>query len=121
MVRLDQWLVATRLFKTRSLAQKACNGGLVKLNGVSVKSSHNVKRGDEVRAESPRGVVVWIVRGLADKRLSAFEAKLLYEDESPPPPPREERVETALRERGAGRPTKAERRALDRLRGDDEP
>lgn len=74
-----------------------------------------VKIGDEVRAFAPRGIVVLVVKGLAEKRLSAALAQLLYDDNSPPPPPKEERL--AVRERGAGRPTKADRRALSRLRG----
>jgi ribosome-associated heat shock protein Hsp15 len=113
-VRIDRWLSATRLYKTRSLAQQACVGGLVKLNGINVRPSHPVRKGDEVSAESPRGLIVWQVLALAEKRLSAALARALYEDHSPPPPPREELI--APRERGAGRPTKAERRALDRLR-----
>jgi ribosome-associated heat shock protein Hsp15 len=113
-VRIDRWLCATRLYKTRSLSQEACTGGLVKVNGAPVRPSHVVRRGDEIRAESPRGLVIWIVTDIAEKRLSAPEAQKLYEDRSPPPPPREEHV--APRERGAGRPTKAERRALDRFR-----
>jgi ribosome-associated heat shock protein Hsp15 len=113
-VRIDRWLCASRLYKTRSLAQQACTGGLVKLNGVPVRPSHPVRAGDEIRADSPRGLVIWIVLGLAEKRLAAPEAQKLYEDHSPPPPPREELV--APRERGAGRPTKAERRALERFR-----
>ncbi len=113
-VRIDRWLSATRLYKTRSLAQQACVGGLVKINGINVRPSHPVRQGDEVSAESPRGLVVWQVLALAEKRLSAALARALYEDHSPPPPPREELV--APRGRGAGRPTKAERRALDRLR-----
>jgi ribosome-associated heat shock protein Hsp15 len=113
-VRVDRWLCATRLYKTRSLCQQACTGGLVKVNGLSVRPSYALRVGDEVSAEAARGVVVWQVLGLADKRLSAVLARELYEDRSPPPPPREELV--APRGRGAGRPTKAERRALDRLR-----
>jgi ribosome-associated heat shock protein Hsp15 len=113
-VRIDRWLSATRLYKTRSQAQQACTGGHVKLNGENVKPSQPVRLGDEVRAEAARGDVVWQVKALAEKRLSAQLAVALYEDHTPPPPPREELV--APRERGAGRPTKAERRALDRLR-----
>lgn len=113
-VRIDRWLCAARLYKTRSLSQQACTGGLVKLNGNNVRPSHVVRLGDEIRAEAPRGEVVWIVLGMAEKRLSAELARALYEDRSPPPPPRE--VAVAPRARGAGRPTKAERRALDRLR-----
>jgi ribosome-associated heat shock protein Hsp15 len=113
-VRIDRWLCASRLYKTRSLSQQACTGGHVKVNGTPVRPSHPVRPGDEIRAEAPRGLVIWIVTALAEKRLSAPEAQKLYEDHSPPPPPREEVV--APRARGAGRPTKAERRAIDRLR-----
>ena len=113
-VRIDRWLCASRLYKTRSLSQQACTGGLVKLNGSPVRPSHPVRAGDEIRAEAPRGQVVWLVLAVAEKRLSAAEAQKLYEDHSPPPPPREEAV--APRLRGAGRPTKAERRALERFR-----
>jgi ribosome-associated heat shock protein Hsp15 len=113
-VRVDRWLCASRLYKTRSQAQQACSGGLVKVNGVAVKPSHALRTGDELTAESPRGPIVWQVIALAEKRLGAAEAQRLYEDHSPPPPPKEERV--APRLRGAGRPTKNERRALERLR-----
>ncbi|HKY37304.1 MAG TPA: RNA-binding S4 domain-containing protein [Polyangiaceae bacterium] len=113
--RIDRWLAATRVFKSRNLAQAACEAGHVRINDLQVKPSHLVKIGDEVRAFAPRGVVVLVVKGLAEKRLSAALARLLYEDHSPPPPPKEERV--AVRERGAGRPTKADRRAITRLRG----
>jgi len=117
VVRLDRWLVAARIFKTRGDAQVACTGGKVKLNGSAVKAGHDVKRGDEIRAEAPRGSLVLIVRDLGEKRLSAPLARELYEDHSPPPPAKEELI--AVRDRGAGRPTKADRRALERLRGDD--
>ncbi len=114
-VRVDRWLTATRIFKSRSLAQQACEAGHVRINDTHARPSHLLKIGDEVRAFAPRGAVVLRVKGLAEKRLSAALAQLLYDDHSPPPPPKEERV--AVRERGAGRPTKADRRALSRLRG----
>lgn len=113
-MRIDRWLCATRLYKSRSLSQQACTGGLVKVNGANVRPSHPVRAGDEVRAESPRGLVVWQIKALAEKRLSAPLAAALYEDHTPPAPPPEEVF--APRARGAGRPTKAERRAIDRLR-----
>lgn len=113
--RIDRWLTATRVFKSRNLAQAACEAGHVRINDLQARPSHVVKIGDEVRALAPRGTVVYVVKGIAEKRLSAALAQLLYEDHSPPPPPKEERV--AVRERGAGRPTKADRRALNRLRG----
>jgi ribosome-associated heat shock protein Hsp15 len=116
-VRIDQYLTATRIYKSRTVAREACDAGHVKLNGVTVKPSHLVVIGDEVRCVAPRGPVVLKVLGLAAKRLSPALARALYEDHSPPPPPREERM--PQRDRGAGRPTKAERRAMERLRGDD--
>jgi ribosome-associated heat shock protein Hsp15 len=116
-VRLDRFLCASRLFKSRTLAQAACEANHVRVNGEPARPSHALKVGDEVRAFSPRGSVIWEVRALAEKRLGAAEARLLYTDHSPPPAPRLERV--AVRQRGAGRPTKADRRAIDRFNGDD--
>lgn len=113
-VRIDRWLNAVRLYKTRALAQEACRGGHVKLNGRNAEPSTQVKVGDRVEALAPRGPTVFDVIALAEKRQSPPRARELYEDHSPPPPPREERV--APRARGTGRPTKAERRALGRFR-----
>src|SRR5690606_31016552 len=112
---IDRWLCAARFYKSRALAQAACDGGHVTLNGQSVRPSHLVRVGDEVCADLPRGWTVARVIAVADKRLSPALARQLYEDHSPPPPPRVRRV--AVRGRGAGRPTKADRRALERLRG----
>ena len=114
-VRLDRWLSAARIYKSRTAAQEACTAGHVAVNGVAARSSHALVVGDEVTARAPRGDLVLEVLALADKRLSPPKARELYADHSPPPPPKEELV--APRERGSGRPTKAERRALDRLRG----
>lgn len=116
-VRLDRFLCASRLFKSRTLAQAACEANHVRVNGEPARSRHPLRVGDEIRAFSPRGTIVWQVLQLAEKRLGAPQARALYEDHSPPPEPKQERV--AIRARGAGRPTKAERRAMDRLRGDD--
>jgi ribosome-associated heat shock protein Hsp15 len=115
-IRIDQYLHAARAFKSRSDAQRACGGGGVLVNGQSVKASHAVRVGDEIRANAPRGAIVWRVLALAEKRLSPALARALYEDHSPPPPPREERF--PIRGRGTGRPTKRERRELRRFRGD---
>jgi ribosome-associated heat shock protein Hsp15 len=114
-VRIDKWLAAARIYKSRTMAQDACAAGHVVVNGNVARSSHGVAVGDEVRARSPRGDLVLEILALGEKRLSAAKARELYADHSPPPPPREELV--APRERGAGRPTKADRRATDRLRG----
>lgn len=113
-VRIDRWLAAARLFKSRTIAQEACAAGHVRVNGQPVRASHALRVGDEVSASAPRGEVVLEIAALAEKRLPADKARELYVDHSPPPAPKEPRV--APRERGAGRPTKAERRAIDRLR-----
>ena len=113
-VRLDRWLCAARVFKSRTLAAQACGAGHVRVNDRPVRASHAVKIGDEVRAKPPRGLVILIVVKLAEKRLSPKEASLLYEDRSPSPVPVEEPI--FRRDRGSGRPTKADRRKLDRMR-----
>src|SRR5262245_56556969 len=115
-VRIDQYLCAARAFKSRGDARDACVAGRVLVNGHSAKASHAVHVGDEISTHAPRGAIVWKVLALAEKRLSPALARALYEDHSPPPPPREERF--PMRERGAGRPTKRERRDLRRFRGD---
>lgn len=112
-VRIDRWLCAARLYKSRTVAQEACTAGHVRVNDQTVRSSYALKIGDEVRALAPRGPVVLEVLALADKRLPPPRARELYADHSPPPAPKEPPV--AVRERGAGRPTKADRRALERL------
>ncbi len=117
-VRIDRWLNAVRLYKTRTLAQEACRGGHVKINGRNAEPSTQVKVGDRVEALAPRGPTVFDVVALAEKRQSPPKARELYEDHSPPPPPREEMP--VLRPRGAGRPTKADRRAMQRLRRRDD-
>jgi ribosome-associated heat shock protein Hsp15 len=107
-----------RLFPTRSAATAACRAGHVKINGASAKAAHPVRPGDTVRARAAGGERIVVVIGLADKRTSAALAVQNYEDRTPPPPPRGEYVpEQARRERGAGRPTKRERRQVERLRG----
>lgn len=114
-VRVDRWLCAARIFKSRTAAQDACAGGHVRVNQNSVRASHLLRVGDRVEASAPRGRVILVVVALGDKRLSPPAARLLYEDHSPPPPPPE--AQLAVRDRGAGRPTKADRRRIERFRG----
>ena len=116
-VRIDKWLWAARMFKTRSSASAACNAGHIKLNGDSVKPSKTVKAGDMVDALTPGGERNLEVVALAEKRGPYEVAKQLYEDHTPPPPPKEEQQAVPRRERGAGRPSKRDRRLLDRLTG----
>lgn len=115
VVRIDRWLCAARLYKSRTAAQEACLGGHVRINDQTARPSHPLRVGDRVEALAPRGRVIAEVLALGEKRLSPAAARLLYADHSPPPPPPE--VRQAVRDRGAGRPTKAERRQIERLRG----
>ncbi|HSC88018.1 MAG TPA: RNA-binding S4 domain-containing protein [Polyangiaceae bacterium] len=114
-VRIDAWLSAARIFKSRTAAHDACVAGHVRINGEIVRASRLVRLDDVVSGTAPRGKIVLVVRALAEKRLGPPQARELYEDRSPPPPPRETLV--ATRERGAGRPTKADRRKIERFRG----
>lgn len=116
-MRVDVWTWAVRIYPTRSSATAACKGGHVKINGATVKPAHTVRVGDTVRALTAGGERIVIVTGLIGKRTSASLAVQNYEDRSPPPPPREERPAAVQRAPGAGRPTKRERRQVDRLRG----
>mgnify|MGYP006280329217 CR=1 FL=1 len=115
--RIDVWVWAVRLYPTRSVAADACRAGHVKVNDVRVKPSKAVKIGDVVRAYTPGGERIVVVSGLLSKRVGAAMAVQHYEDRTPPKPPKEERDVFAIRERGAGRPTKRDRRLTQRLRG----
>lgn len=112
--RIDRWLWAVRIFKTRSDATKACNGGHVRLDGRPVKPAHKVRVGDRVHARvGAREREVEVTR-VIDARVGAPLAAECYDDHSPPPPEKPLQAMFAVRERGSGRPTKRERRQLDR-------
>jgi ribosome-associated heat shock protein Hsp15 len=115
-VRIDKWLWAARMFKTRSAASTACTAGHVKVGGDSAKASKAVTPGDRIDVITPGGPRNLEVVGLADRRGSAAVAQTLYVDHTPPPPPKEERV-VEYRDPGAGRPTKKQLRELRKLRG----
>jgi ribosome-associated heat shock protein Hsp15 len=118
-VRLDTWLWAARFFKTRALAARAIDGGKVKLNGERAKRSKNVTPGDEVRIKKGPYEFVVIVRGLAERRGPAPEARTLYQ-ETPESVWQRQQLKTLMRAQplpvyeGKGRPTKKERRAIER-------
>lgn len=117
-VRLDRWLWAARFYKTRSLAQAACQGGKVDVNGQAGKPSRVVRVGDRLRLTLGEWRREVVVRALGGRRGPATEARALYEDLSPPPPPRSKRLQPlVVRAPGLGRPTKRERRLLERARG----
>ncbi|HSL58699.1 MAG TPA: RNA-binding S4 domain-containing protein [Acidimicrobiales bacterium] len=115
--RVDRWLWAVRIFPTRSAATDACRGGHVRVNGAPAKPATTVKVGDRVAARAGgRDRDLEVVR-LIEKRVGAPIAAECLVDHSPPPPPREERPGPVFeRERGTGRPTKRDRRQLDRFR-----
>ncbi|MFB6790974.1 RNA-binding S4 domain-containing protein [Streptomyces olivaceus] len=116
-VRVDSWIWAVRLIKTRSLGATACRGGHVRVNGERVKPAHSVRVGDEVRLRHEGRERVVVVKRLIRKRVGAPVAVQCYVDNSPPPPPREAVAPAGIRDRGAGRPTKRDRRDMERLRG----
>ncbi|ACQ82008.1 RNA-binding S4 domain protein [Beutenbergia cavernae DSM 12333] len=116
-VRVDAWLWAVRILKSRSAASTACRAGHVQINGERAKPASPVRVGDSVRVRGGHAERVLEVRRLIVKRVGAPVAVECYVDHSPPPPPREIRIQVAIRDPGTGRPTKRERRQLDRLRG----
>ncbi|RLV55528.1 RNA-binding S4 domain-containing protein [Aeromicrobium phragmitis] len=116
-VRVDVWVWAVRLYPSRNAAATACKGGKVHVNGRRAKPAQPVHVGDKVEVTAPSGERVAVVTKLLNRRVGAAVARECYEDHSPPPPPREYRLAMPQRDRGAGRPTKKDRRALDRLRG----
>lgn len=121
-LRIDKWLWHARFFKTRTLAQNFVLAGKVRINTVKIeKANHSVRPGDVLTFAQGHRVRIIEVVALADKRGPASVAQTLYNDQSPPPPDRSDPdlpAPVAERERGSGRPTKRERRDLDRLRGD---
>jgi ribosome-associated heat shock protein Hsp15 len=115
-IRADVWTWAVRLFPTRSSAAAAARGGHIKINGKSIKPAQLVKIGDTVSARNGEVERIVVVTGLISRRVSAPLARENYEDRTPivektrvTPP--------ARRDPGTGRPTKRDRRQIDRLRG----
>jgi ribosome-associated heat shock protein Hsp15 len=117
-VRIDRWLTAARVFKSRSLAAEACDGGKVDVNDEAGKPARNVRAGDVVRVTLSQGRRRTLkIVALGERRGSAAVARALYEDLTPPSPPRALRAAPVYRPVGTGRPTKRERRDINRLRG----
>ncbi|RKR73130.1 RNA-binding S4 domain-containing protein [Frondihabitans australicus] len=114
--RVDAWLWAVRIYKTRSAATAACRAGHVRVNGERVKAAQPVRPGDEIRTRIEGWERIVTVRRILVKRVGAPVAATALIDASPPPPKREELLYIPLRDRGAGRPTKRDRREMDRFR-----
>lgn len=118
-VRIDKWLWSVRIFKSRTIATDACKEGKVKLNGISAKSSQLIQVGDQVEVKKEGFNMQYKVLNLIEKRVGAPIAQACYEDLTPA----EElnkykdwfvgKAGAEYREKGAGRPTKKERRVID--------
>ncbi len=118
-VRIDKWLWAVRLYKSRSLATDACNAGHVKIGGANVKPSRDVRIGEEISARSGRVQHTVKVLALLDQRVGAKRVPEFLEDLTPPDEYARARQEARhapiLFPKGFGRPTKKQRRQLDGL------
>jgi ribosome-associated heat shock protein Hsp15 len=121
-VRLDKWLQIARVYKTRTQATHAVDLNRVRVNGQPAKPHRNLVLGDRIEVEIGDWTRILIVKELRDKTVSKEEARTLYDDQSPPRPEADPiqrlmRRPPVLREKGAGRPTKKERREIDRWEG----
>jgi ribosome-associated heat shock protein Hsp15 len=125
-VRLDVWLDVACLFRTRSEAKRACEGGKVEVNGGRAKPHREVRPGDEILITRPVGRKQHVrVAGLADKHLPKAEARTLYEDLTPQPTAEEIELRRLARlarpfvRTAPGAPDRRERRAIRKLKGRD--
>jgi ribosome-associated heat shock protein Hsp15 len=118
-LRIDKWLWAVRVYKTRTLAAEACRGGHVKIGGDAVKASREIHISETIDARA--GVVNRTVKvlGLIERRVGAAAVKAFMEDLTPPEEYQKARAAAMqpvfTRPRGAGRPTKKDRRDIEKL------
>lgn len=123
--RIDKWLWSIRVFKTRTLATDSCKAGKVKVNDEQVKPSYFVRVGEVVQVKKDGFNMIYKVLSIIEKRVGASEAQLCYENQTPEAELnkyKEWYVGKTLgefREKGTGRPTKRDRREIDRLKDDD--
>ena len=124
-VRIDKWLWAVRIFKTRTIAVEACKKGRVMIDDVTIKPSRNVRAGDVIQVRKPPVTYLFKVLALADKRMGAKMVPQFMENVTSPD--QYELLELNKisgfvdRQRGTGRPTKKERRDLDQFAGSIDP
>jgi ribosome-associated heat shock protein Hsp15 len=120
-VRIDKWLWAVRLFKSRSLATEECKKGHIIIDGISVKPSRVPKVGDVIQVKKNPVTFSYKVIGILGKRVSAQLAAAYVEDVTPPEVLKVLEIRKQMsnfeRDRGTGRPTKKDRRDIDQLRG----
>ena len=115
--RIDVWVWSVRQVRSRSAATSACKAGHVRINGETAKPAQHVSVGDEVRYRVDGFDRLLTVTQILTKRVGAPIARTAYIDSSPPRPSPLDTPAAVIRERGAGRPTKKERRQLDALMG----
>jgi ribosome-associated heat shock protein Hsp15 len=116
--RLDKWLWFARVLKSRTLAATAIAEGRVRVNRIKItKPAQSVKAGDVLTIALREKVLVLRLLAPGQRRGPPPEARLLYEDLTPPPVPRPDEAAHGERERGSGRPSKRDRRLIDRLKG----
>jgi ribosome-associated heat shock protein Hsp15 len=124
-VRIDKWLWAVRIFKTRTIAAEACKKGRVLIDNVTVKPSRNIRTGEIIQVRKPPVTYSFRVLAPADKRMGAKMVPQFMENVTPPD--QYELLELNKisgfvdRQRGTGRPTKKERRDLDQFSGSIDP
>lgn len=120
-VRLDRWLWTARFYRTRALAARAIDSGKIQLNGSRARRSKLVAAGDVLRIRKPPHEQIVVVRGLAERRGPASAAQALYEETSESVAARERlttqlRFQPAVTHEGKGRPTKKDRRDIERFK-----
>ena len=120
-VRVDKWLWAVRIFKTRTIASEACKKGRVMVNNISVKPSRTIRKGDIIQVRKPPVTYSFKVLALADKRMGAKMVPDFMENITPPDQYEILELNSISgfvdRQRGTGRPTKKERLDLEEWTG----
>lgn len=119
-MRIDRWLWAVRIYKTRSKAAEACRKGRIIIDGQQVKPSRDVKPGDTILIRKLPVIFTYKVKDLLQRRQSAKIAAESYEDLTSVKELDKLKINETVfvkREKGTGRPTKKERRIIDKLRG----
>lgn len=119
-VRIDKWLWCVRVYKTRSMATEGCRAGKVKINGQETKASHIVKIGEVIEVQIEQLKRILLVKDILDRRVSAKIAVDFMEDQTPAEDIEKIRIARKTnfekRDRGIGRPTKRERRDIDKFK-----
>ena len=122
-IRIDKWLWSVRMYKTRTLATEACAAGKVKMDGESLKASYLLKTGQTVQINRQGEKTILKALKLIEKRVSAPLASVCYEDLTPPEEKNKLQFPSVfyeVRDRGIGRPTKRNRRDIDKFKDNED-